>query len=193
MKSVRKRLTYANVMSSIAVFLVVAGGTAFAASQLGKETVGSKQLKKEAVSLAKINTAAKNSLKGATGPAGAAGAAGAQGKPGDRGPQGEPGSQGPQGLQGVPGLSGLEVVTDKVATSTTSPKSVTVACPAGKKVISSGFDIDGGSNGNQKEAAIDESKVSSNLESAFFEAYNEKGAGAPSWSLEGAIVCANVG
>jgi hypothetical protein len=54
MKSVRKRFTYANVMSSIAVFLVVAGGSAFAASQLGKNTVGSKQLKKEAVTNAKI-------------------------------------------------------------------------------------------------------------------------------------------
>jgi hypothetical protein len=54
MKSVRKRLTYANVMSSIAVFLVVAGGSAFAANQLGKNTVGSKQLKKNAVTAAKI-------------------------------------------------------------------------------------------------------------------------------------------
>src|ERR1700743_3598358 len=95
MKSVRKRLTYANVMSSIAVFLVVAGGTAFAASQLGKESVGTKQLKKEAVSLAKINKAAKNSLKGATGPAGAKGATGAQGQKGDKGDKGEKGERGP--------------------------------------------------------------------------------------------------
>jgi hypothetical protein len=98
MKSVRKRLTYANVMSSIAVFLVVAGGTAFAASQLGKESVGTKQLKKEAVSLAKINAAAKSSLKGATGPAGAKGATGDQGPKGDkgdRGEEGEPGEPGP--------------------------------------------------------------------------------------------------
>ena len=36
MKSVRRRLTYANVMSSIAVFLVLAGATAFAATELGK-------------------------------------------------------------------------------------------------------------------------------------------------------------
>jgi hypothetical protein len=86
MKSVRKRLTYANVMSSIAVFLVVAGGTAFAASQLGKESVGTKQLKKEAVSLAKINAAAKNKLKGATG------AQGPKGEKGDTGP-----STGPAG------------------------------------------------------------------------------------------------
>jgi hypothetical protein len=98
MKSVRKRLTYANVMSSIAVFLVVAGGTAFAASQLGKESVGTKQLKKEAVSLAKINAAAKKSLKGATGPAGAKGATGPQGPKGDKGEKGDTGpSTGPAG------------------------------------------------------------------------------------------------
>ena len=88
MKSVHKRLTYANVMSSIAVFLVLAGGTAFAASQLGKESVGTKQLKKEAVSLAKINAAAKNKLKGATGATGAKGAEGSKGATGAQGPKG---------------------------------------------------------------------------------------------------------
>jgi hypothetical protein len=54
MQSLRKRLTYANVMSSIAVFLVLGGATAFAANQLGKNTVGSKQLKKNAVTTEKI-------------------------------------------------------------------------------------------------------------------------------------------
>jgi hypothetical protein len=98
MKSVRKRLTYANVMSSIAVFLVVAGGTAFAASQLGKESVGTKQLKKEAVSLAKINKAAQAALKGATGPAGAKGADGPRGATGPQGAKGDTGpSTGPAG------------------------------------------------------------------------------------------------
>jgi hypothetical protein len=106
LKSVRKRLTYANVMSSIAVFLVVAGGTAFAASQLGKESVGTRQLKKEAVSLAKIKTAAKESLKGATGPAGPAGAKGADGAKGATGSQGPQGLPGPQGLKGDPGEKG---------------------------------------------------------------------------------------
>lgn len=62
MKAVRKRLTYANVMSSIAVFLVLGGATAFAASQLGKNSVGSKQLKKNAVTTAKIK---KNAVSGA--------------------------------------------------------------------------------------------------------------------------------
>lgn len=70
MKKIRKRLTYANVMSSIAVFLVVGGATAFAA--LGKNTVGSKQLKKNAVTSAKIknnavttNKIKKNAVNGA--------------------------------------------------------------------------------------------------------------------------------
>jgi hypothetical protein len=41
-------------MSSIAVFLVVAGGSALAAGGLGKNTVGSTQLKKNAVTSAKV-------------------------------------------------------------------------------------------------------------------------------------------
>jgi hypothetical protein len=63
MKSVRKRLTYANVMSSIAVFLVVAGGSALAANQLGKNTVGTKQLKSNAVTTAKIKNGAVTGSK----------------------------------------------------------------------------------------------------------------------------------
>lgn len=56
MRQIRKRLTYANVMSSLAVFLVVAGGAAFAATQLPKNSVGTKQLKKGAVKTSKLGT-----------------------------------------------------------------------------------------------------------------------------------------
>jgi hypothetical protein len=62
-KQLRKRLTYANVMSSIAVFLVLGGATAVAAGQLGKNSVGSKQLKKNAVTSAKIKKNAVTSAK----------------------------------------------------------------------------------------------------------------------------------
>jgi hypothetical protein len=60
-KHLRGRLTYANVMASLAVFLILGGATAFAAS-LGKNTVGSKQLKKNSVTAAKIK---KNAVTGA--------------------------------------------------------------------------------------------------------------------------------
>src|SRR6478735_9273832 len=53
MKRFKLRLSYANVISTLALFLALAGGAAFAAS-LGKNSVGSKQLKKNAVITAKI-------------------------------------------------------------------------------------------------------------------------------------------
>jgi hypothetical protein len=62
-KNVRKRLTYANVMSSIAVFLVLGGATAFAASHLGKNSVGTKQLKKNSVTSAKLKKNAITTAK----------------------------------------------------------------------------------------------------------------------------------
>lgn len=61
MHRIRKRLTYANVMSSIAVFLLL-GGAAYAAGQLPKNSVGTKQLKKNAVIGSKVKDA---SLTGA--------------------------------------------------------------------------------------------------------------------------------
>ncbi len=65
MKNLRKRLTYANVMSTIAVFLVLGGATALAAG-LAKNSVGSKQLKKNAVTAAKIkkNAVTTSKIKG---------------------------------------------------------------------------------------------------------------------------------
>lgn len=62
MKKLSKRLTYANVMSSIAVFLVLGGATALAAG-LAKNSVGSKQLKKNAVTTAKIKNNAVTTSK----------------------------------------------------------------------------------------------------------------------------------
>jgi hypothetical protein len=54
LSQIRPRLTYGNVMSTVAVFLVLGGATAIAAKQLGKNTVGTKALKKNSVTKAKI-------------------------------------------------------------------------------------------------------------------------------------------
>lgn len=66
MHQTRKRLTYANVMSSIAVFLVL-GGAAYAAVQLPSHSVGTTQLKNSAVTTAKIRKGAVNGRKIADG------------------------------------------------------------------------------------------------------------------------------
>lgn len=72
----RGRLTYANVMATLAVFLVLAGG-AYAATRLPKNSVGTKQLKNGSITLAKLSASAREALKGATGPQGSPGAPGA--------------------------------------------------------------------------------------------------------------------
>jgi hypothetical protein len=57
-KQIRKRLTYANVMSSIAVFLILGGATAVAATK-----IGSHQLKSNSVTTAKIKANAVTTRK----------------------------------------------------------------------------------------------------------------------------------
>ncbi len=66
-KRLRGKLTYANVVSSLCLFLLLGGGAAFAASQLAKNSVGSRQLKKNAVVTAKIKNRAVTGAKLAPG------------------------------------------------------------------------------------------------------------------------------
>ncbi len=60
-KGIRSRLTYANVMSTIAVVLALGGATAVAAGGLAKNSVGSRQLKANSVTTGKI---ALNAING---------------------------------------------------------------------------------------------------------------------------------
>lgn len=128
------RLTYANVMSTTAVFLAL-GGVSYAATALPKNSVGPTQIKKNGVTTADIKnnavTGAKvkngsltaadfsgavavaagpkgaDGAKGATGATGAAGAAGAKGETGAPGAKGDTGPVGPAtGPAGGPFLEG---------------------------------------------------------------------------------------
>lgn len=63
MKRLRSKLTYANVVATLALFLVVAGGSAFAATHLAKNSVGARQIKKNAVTAAKIRSGAVTTAK----------------------------------------------------------------------------------------------------------------------------------
>jgi hypothetical protein len=88
MKRLSGKLTYSNVISTLCLVLLLGGGTAYAASQLEKESVGTKQLAKSAVTPAKLSKAAKKALTGAQGPTGPQGPAGAPGAPGREGTPG---------------------------------------------------------------------------------------------------------
>jgi hypothetical protein len=67
-KQIRKRITYANVMSSIAVFLVLGGGAAYAAKKIGSNeikgnSITTGKIKKEAVTAAKIKNSSVTTAK----------------------------------------------------------------------------------------------------------------------------------
>jgi hypothetical protein len=84
---IRKKLTFANVIACLALFIAL-GGVGYAATQLPKNSVGARELKRGAVTPPKLSPAAKKAL---------AGSPGAQGLPGSTGPQGPEGKVGPQG------------------------------------------------------------------------------------------------
>lgn len=63
MKQIRQRLTYANVVSTIALFLVIGGATAIAAQKVPKGSVGPRQLKTNAVRTPKIKANAVTTRK----------------------------------------------------------------------------------------------------------------------------------
>ena len=108
MRLPRPRLTYANVISTLCLFLIL-GGSAYAATVLPKNSVGTGQLKAAAVTPAKLSDSAKSTLQGPPGAIGDPGPAGPRGERGERGATGDTGvrgEQGERGLQGEPGLQG---------------------------------------------------------------------------------------
>lgn len=63
MKQLHHHLTYANVVSTICLFLLIGGGAAIAATKIPAKSVGSKQLKKGAVRTAKLKKGAVTTAK----------------------------------------------------------------------------------------------------------------------------------
>lgn len=107
----RRHLTYANVVATLALLLALGGGTAYAAAKLAAGSVGSAQLRSNSVTSAKVRNGsllAKDfkggqltaGPRGATGSAGAVGAVGSAGATGAIGPAGSNGAVGPAGAKG---------------------------------------------------------------------------------------------
>jgi hypothetical protein len=96
LRSLVSRLTYANVVATLALFLAL-GGVSYAATQLPKNSVGSKQIKSGAITKGKIDKATLKALAGKAGPRGASGAPGAAGAPGAKGDVGAAGAAGTNG------------------------------------------------------------------------------------------------
>jgi hypothetical protein len=136
---IRARLSYGNVVATLALFIAL-GGTSYAALKLPRNSVGSAQIRSNAVTSSKVadgslllndfSARERSALRGVAGPQGA------------QGPGGSQGAQGPAGLQGPAGAPGATKVVvhshdfgllTPMATVTTA-----VGCSAGEQAIAGG-------------------------------------------------------
>jgi hypothetical protein len=116
------RLSYANVMATIAVFIALGGG-ALAATQLKKNSVGSRQLKRNAVTSAKVKDGSLLGSDFATG-------------------QVPAGERGPQGPQGAPGATNVVVRYGEEGKPKQQEEAESNArCLPGEAVTGGGFDF----------------------------------------------------
>ncbi len=122
LNALRVHLTFANVMSVVAVFIAL-GGASYAAVNLPSKSVGTKQLKGKSVGTKQLKPQAvkSNKVKDRSllavdfrngelpvGTTGATGPTGVDGQPGATGPQGAVGAPGPQGATGPTGNQGAQ-------------------------------------------------------------------------------------
>lgn len=169
------------VLSVAALVVAVLGstpvGTAARDLVVPRNSVGTSQLKNNAVVSAKVKN---RSLVAADFRRGSL----------PRGPQGPPGPQGPigaTGAQGPPGLSGRETVFTTSPSNSTSYKTVTASCSAGKQAIGGGAAI--GPAAGSTAAAITSSYLS---QTSWIAAAREIGTFAGNWSVNAVVICANV-
>jgi hypothetical protein len=143
MKALARRLTYANVVATLALFVALGGG-AYAATQLKKNSVGTKQLKNGAVTEAKLAAPAQVALRG---PQGSRGEAGPKGEAGAAGERGAPGVEGPPGHEGPSGL-GKVFLQERAYAGDNVPAEndalMKVNCPTGSQAIGGGGEVQGG-------------------------------------------------
>jgi hypothetical protein len=171
-RKLRSRLTYANVASSVALFLAVSGGTAYAAAQIGtndiqrhavtfsrlaERSVSQSRLRDNTVVTNKIANGAVTSAKVKNGSLQASDFAAGQLPQGPAGPAGPPGPAGGTSIAGVVNTGGAlvygngvqSIAVSGVGVYTVSFNANVTKCPAVATV--GGYQIGGatqnGSNG----------------------------------------------
>ena len=153
----RSRLTYANVMATLALFVAL-GGSSYAAVKLAANSVSSKHIKNGQVKTADLggnsvlSTKVKDGSllasdfapgqlpKGDQGPPGPQGIQGLQGPAGPRGEQGAQGEQGDQGEPGQPAQPEILTYTGHVVINPADGTNETVLSLPGDFVVSCSSD-----------------------------------------------------
>jgi len=147
LRGIRSRMTYANVVASLALFIAL-GGVSYAAVKLPKNSVGAVQIKKNAVTGSKVKNSSltgadvrDKSLTAADFNGAVQGVAGPQGPVGAKGDGGAKGDAGPTGATGSTGLSNYQLLefTGLVASTDSGERVFQAQCPVGTRILGGGF------------------------------------------------------
>src|SRR3954452_12758683 len=112
---------------SLIALVVAMGGTSYAAISLPRDSVGTKQLKNNAVTSSKIRNGSLGKADFKSGQL----LSGPQGPQGTQGPVGPQGAPGPQGPKGDPGVAGVYI-------GDTGPGAAQALCDAGDVAVGGG-------------------------------------------------------
>jgi hypothetical protein len=176
-----RRPSPAMVVACVAL-VVALGGTSYATVlQVPRASVGPAQLKTNAVTAKKIAPNAVSAAKVRNGSLLKADFA-----PGQL-PAGPTGPQGPAGPAGQPGLSAVERIDTSSPNNSTSPKVLSITCPAGKRLIGGGARVNGGSPKVALWASFPDN------DNVYRANASETDAFIPSWSLTVWAICAVAG
>ena len=148
----RFRLSYANVVASVALFVAL-GGSSYAAIKLPAGSVGAKQLRTAAVTSAKVKDGSlarrdfrAGELAGAPGPAGPAGLTGPAGKDGQPGAPGRSALEPLRSGETIHGVVGADEHVDTANSGTTFGVVETFPVPAPQPLQGGDVSVDGASD-----------------------------------------------
>jgi len=140
MSAITSRLSYANIIASLALFIAL-GGVSWAAASLPRASVGNPQLKANAVSTEKVRNGSLLAADFKPGqlPPGPRGLAGTQGIPGPKGDPGPRGDTGPKADPGAPGATNVVVRTQVADVNAAGGRALfQVLCAPGERAVGGG-------------------------------------------------------
>ena len=158
------------VVACLALAISLSGAAYAVSTALPRNSVGTLQLKNNAVNSAKVKNASLRVADFAPGqiPAGA---------------------QGPAGPQGPPGASGLQLISGSGASNSSSPKSQQQDCPAGKRAVGGGAVI----TGSGTNTFLSTSRPTDPGTGWTATGRESTGGNAGNWAVQTWVVCATVG
>ena len=178
-----RRPSPALVVASLAL-LVALGGTSYATVlNVPRNSVGTPQLKRNAVKPAKL---APNAVRTTHVLNGSLLAADFKAGQLPSGPKGDKGDKGDAGPPGPVGLSGLEIVSQASSSNSFSLKSEVVFCPSGKRVLGGG----GATGGAAGDVALTNSRP--DTPTTWLAVAREVNDTNENWTLTAWAVCASV-